>query len=344
MKSCPFCQTEIGELELSCQSCASSVSQNGGRPQVANIAPSPEGLAESYETWLLRGRNFLSTGQLEEACQVLREAVKRSRVLDNPQEKEIEARKLLAEALEKLGKTPEAADQYRIMAQEADSSPLREHWLKKSQDLLAASSIGFEQLFKKEEFRDLLEQEIRYLPLYCKGCKRLLAEAEVYGFRKGFTEEVRCWCGIIARPLAKEETRKQVLNSDGEKQRSSAIKIAAGQLDYGKKQSTACFLAFTTGWCGGHKFYLGEATAGWIYLFWFWTLVPLLLSIYEGIVLCQMAAVTFNMTYNLDLVLSMTMPEGGSSAQKAGAELFSLDSESARNEEVANNGTGRKEV
>ena len=286
----------------------------------------------------------MEANNFEEACSALREAVKRSRVLDEAQEKEIEARRMLAEALERLGKAPEAADQYRIIAQESNSAPLREHWLKKSQDLLAGgSSSGFDSLFKKEEFRLLLDEEVRYVPLYCSGCKRLLAEAEVYGFRRGLGADVRCWCGTEARPLAKEDGRHVAALSSGESlsssQRALAIQVAGKELTGGKSRSTACVLALVSGWCGGHKFYLGETMAGWIYLFWFWTLVPLLLSLYEAILLMQMTLVSFNMTYNLDLILHSTIPEEESTTP-ARLDVFSLES----GEEVAQNGTGRKEV
>lgn len=346
MKFCPQCNNELEDFELSCHGCGQSLSHNKA-PLVTDIAPSREELSESYRSWLNRGQECLNSNNMEEACNALREAIKRSRVLDEPHKREIEARKLLAEALEKLGKDPEAADQYRIMAQEEDNDLLKEHWLKKSQDLLASSSsLEFDKLFKKEEFRDLLEEEVRYVPLYCSGCKRLLSEAEVYGFRRGLGEQVRCWCGIESRPVVKEDRRHMQAYLAGQTisngQRAQAIQIAGRELEGAKRRSTAALLALLTGWCGGHKFYLGETMSGWIYLFWCWTLVPLLLSLYEAMLLSQMSLVSFNMTYNLTAILAEIFPEENNIQAKV--DVFSLELGEQENQEMAQNGTSGKEV
>jgi TM2 domain-containing membrane protein YozV len=345
MKSCPNCKTAVEPLEKDCHSCGLVLA--GDTPEIAAIAPSKEELQESYCSWLARGKDCIANDSLDEACNALREAIKRSRLLENPLENEIESRRLLAEALERMGKAPEAADQYRIIAQDASSPPLREHWLKKSQDLLASSTVSFDELFKREEFRPLMDAEVRYVPLYCSGCHRLLAEAEVYGFRRGAGNAVHCWCGIDSRPVAKLDGHNLVAYKTGQAlsntQRARAIQIASGDLPLGKRRNAAVSLALLLGWCGGHKFYLGETVAGWIYLFWFWTLVPFLLSLYEALVLSQMSLVTFNMTYNLDLVLSQIIPEEQDSPAKI--DVFSLDqSEGLASHEVANNGTSRKEM
>lgn len=328
MKQCPQCKTECELFELSCHACGAAVS-NEQAPLVHNSPPSKEELLEGYKSWLERGIEAQKAGNLEEAVNALREAVKRSRVLVDPQEKEITARKHLAEVLEKLGKIPEAADQYRIISQESGTPGLREHWLKKSQDLLASSHLPFDDLFKKEEFRPFLIEELRYVPLYCSGCKRLFTEAETFSVRREMNDTVRCWCGVDDKPIAKDdakhsvalEQRAKAMNSG---QRAKAIHIAGGELAGGKIQSTACLLALALGWCGGHKFYLGESVAGWIYLLWFWTLVPLLLSLYEAMLLSQMSLTTFNMTYNLDVILlKIISPEGKSETERS--DVFSLE-------------------
>lgn len=327
MKPCPECKSELEPFEIICHSCGQKVSKEIALTVKDNVLPKEE-LSESYLSWLERGKDCLAKNNLEEACIALREAVIRSRLPDASLESEIETRKLLAEVLEKLGKVPEAAEQYRFMAQEATTPPLREHWLKKSQDLLASSSVAFDELFKKVEFRPLLDEEVRYVPLYCSGCRRLLAEAEVYGFRRGLGTNVHCWCGINSRPVARLDARHIAALQSGlamsSNQRARAIQIAGTELNQAKKRSTACLLALATGWCGGHKFYLGETVAGWIYLFWFWTLVPLLLSLYEALILSQMTLVTFNMTYNLDVILSQILPEGQYAPAKL--DVFSLES------------------
>lgn len=345
MKACPECQAELEDFEIACHKCG-QVTSSQTSIHISDIAPSKTELSEGYQSWMRRSRECIETGSLDEASNALREAIKRSRVLDDPLEKEIEARKCLAEVLERLGKAPEAADQYRIIAQESSSPALREHWLKKSQDLLASSSLSFDELFKKEDFRLLLDEEIRYVPLYCKGCKRLLAEAEVYGFRRGLSPEVRCWCGTADRPVAKDDARHAAAVNAGlsmsSTERARAIQIAGVDLDSGKKKSTAFLLALFLGWCGAHKFYLGERMSGWIYVFWFWTFVPLLLSMYEALTLAQMSLVSFNMTYNLDVILTIIIPDEQTGEAKL--DVFSLDSNDDTSPEVAQNGTSRKEM
>lgn len=50
-----------------------------------------------------------------------------------------------------------------------------------------------------------------------------------------------------------------------------------------KSRMSAALLAFTLGWAGGHKFYLGQSGQGILYLLFFWTGLPLIISIAEGI-------------------------------------------------------------
>lgn len=317
MKPCPNCQTLHEPNELSCRTC--------GKSAISDTAPSKSELQESYRTSMERGRDLLLQANWDEAVAALRDAVKLSRMLEHAEPREIAARKMLGQALEKQGKIPEAADQYRIIAQITSDEILREVWLKKSQDLVASSNLSFDLLFKKEDFRPLLEEEVRYVPLYCCGCKRLLAEAEVYGFRRGFSETVQCWCGIHDRPLAKADANHQRSLEEIRHRRglrSRAIEVASRQLVGGRNRNTACLLAVFGGFVGAHKFYLGDRVLGWIYVIWCWTLVPLLLSLYEAVVLWHMSAVSFNMTYNLDLVLMDILPEDND--KEAKLDVFSL--------------------
>lgn len=325
MKSCTNCQTQLEMWEVACHSCGNALSDEAPL-SVSNVAPAKEELEEAYKSWLNEGKQALAKGQFEEAANCLREAVKRSRVLDDAHENEIEARQSLAEALEKLNKLQEAADQFRIISQETKDSTLKELWLKKSQDLVASSSsLPYELLFQKEEFRVLVEDEKRFVPLYCPGCKRLLAEAEVYGFRRGLASVVRCWCGSEGMPLAKQDAKhsravQESKNPTG--QRAKAVAVASRNLVGGKSKTTAALYALFLGWAGGHKFYLGENTAGCIYFMWFWTLIPFLISIYEAILLFEMSVVTFNMTYNIELVIAQVEPE---EKQPAKMDVFSME-------------------
>lgn len=327
MNPCPKCTTSVEPWQINCHSCGTQLLRESP-PHVADVAPPKAELEEAYRSWFEKGRAALKDSQLEEAANCLREAIKRSRPLDMAMEKEIAARKTLAEALERLNKLQEAADQYRIISQEAPSEELRERWLKKSQDLVASSSaLPYELLFQKEEFRALQPEEVRVVPLYCVGCKRLLAEAEVYAFRRGISPTVRCWCGVEGRPLAKQDAKHSralmEYKSNGGGQRARAIAVASKELPDGKKKSRAALLALATGWIGGHKFYLGETTAGWIYALWFWTFIPFLVSLYEAIVLIEMSVTTFNMTYNIDLVLALVEPPEEKGTAKM--DVFSME-------------------
>lgn len=293
MHFCAECRTSLTSNNQTCPVCA---------PSIADRAPTPGELAKIYSGWLERGKEALNSEAGETAVISFREAVRCSRTLPEPDNREIESRLLLAQALEKANKAPEAADQYRIIAQATLCPEMHEAWLKRSQDLMAASThLTFEVLFKNELFRSPTNEEGRYLSLYCAGCKRLFAETEIYEFRHGGAKGINCWCGTEREPVVKDEKPKDTDSTFG--QRTKALIIADSVLPGGKKQFTACLLALFSGFCGGHKFYLNEPVTGWIYLLWSWTLIPLALSFYEFLILARMTTLNFNMTYNLDLVL-----------------------------------------
>lgn len=60
----------------------------------------------------------------------------------------------------------------------------------------------------------------------------------------------------------------------------------------------AVLLIFFLGAFGIHKFYLGENTAGILYLIFFWTGIPAILSIFDLIALVLMSEEDFNRKYN----------------------------------------------
>lgn len=55
-----------------------------------------------------------------------------------------------------------------------------------------------------------------------------------------------------------------------------------------KNQTVAAFLAFFLGGAGAHKFYLGRIGQGVIYAIFFWTWIPAILGIIEGIIIANM--------------------------------------------------------
>lgn len=56
----------------------------------------------------------------------------------------------------------------------------------------------------------------------------------------------------------------------------------------GRNRTVAALLAFLFGWIGIHKFYLGQMTAGIVYLVFCWTTIPFFLGIIDGIILLGM--------------------------------------------------------
>jgi TM2 domain-containing membrane protein YozV len=54
--------------------------------------------------------------------------------------------------------------------------------------------------------------------------------------------------------------------------------------DSSKDRATAGILAILLGWIGAHKFYLGETGLGILYLCFFWTGIPAIVGLIEGII------------------------------------------------------------
>jgi TM2 domain-containing membrane protein YozV len=65
-----------------------------------------------------------------------------------------------------------------------------------------------------------------------------------------------------------------------------------------KDKTIAILLVFFLGGIGVHKFYLGETTAGVIYLIFCWTLIPSIIAFFEFIGMLMMSDQTFNARYN----------------------------------------------
>ena len=64
-----------------------------------------------------------------------------------------------------------------------------------------------------------------------------------------------------------------------------------------KSRGTAALLAILLGSIGGHKFYLGKAGAGVLYLLFFWTYVPGIVGFFEGIYYLTMSDEAFTQKY-----------------------------------------------
>lgn len=66
-----------------------------------------------------------------------------------------------------------------------------------------------------------------------------------------------------------------------------------------KKKSVAIFLAFILGSFGVHHFYLGNKGRGVIYLLLSWSLMPLIASLVDALVLMTLTQDQFHSFYNL---------------------------------------------
>lgn len=65
----------------------------------------------------------------------------------------------------------------------------------------------------------------------------------------------------------------------------------------GKSRITAALFAFFLGGFGAHKFYLGQAGKGVLYLVFFWTFIPAILAFIEFILLLTMSDEAFAAKY-----------------------------------------------
>ena len=68
-----------------------------------------------------------------------------------------------------------------------------------------------------------------------------------------------------------------------------------------KQKSTAGILALFLGGLGVHKFYLGKTGMGILYLCFFWTFIPAIVALFEGIGYLTMTEDAFNQKYNFSI-------------------------------------------
>lgn len=75
-----------------------------------------------------------------------------------------------------------------------------------------------------------------------------------------------------------------------------------------RNKSIASLIALFGGWCGLHKFYLGENWAGVTYFVFSWTMIPSAISFFEFFRLIFMSEQTFNAKFNY-YYLTPNVPE-----------------------------------
>ena len=65
-----------------------------------------------------------------------------------------------------------------------------------------------------------------------------------------------------------------------------------------RSKATAGILAILLGGLGNHKFYLGKAGMGILYLLFCWSFIPAIVGFIEGILYLTMSEAVFNAKYN----------------------------------------------
>jgi TM2 domain-containing membrane protein YozV len=89
-----------------------------------------------------------------------------------------------------------------------------------------------------------------------------------------------------------------------------------------KSRTSAILLTFFLGGIGIHKFYLGENSAGILYLLFCWTLIPGLIAFFEFLGLAFMSDTDFNARYNRGIAAGYS--GGAISAKDATSALQDL--------------------
>jgi len=65
-----------------------------------------------------------------------------------------------------------------------------------------------------------------------------------------------------------------------------------------KRKYIASLIALFFGWFGAHRFYIGKPLSGILYLIFFWTTIPLTISIIESIYFLTINNERFERMYN----------------------------------------------
>lgn len=312
MESCPQCKTLLEPWEVTCHACDTVVSLDAV-PIVPDVAYQPELLKEAFQNWFNDGKLDFAQGRFEDAAVDFKEALKRLKGMEGVNEKVLEVRKYLAESLEKAGKPAEAAQQYAILAEAAGAGDLKARCLEKVEQLWQASAdlTPLAEPGSENQFFPLARDEHRFMPLYCWACRRLLNEAVVFGFRRGGTKTIRCFCGFEGQPVAKHDAvyRQALRQARGYTARKSMlIKSASQTFAGGRNKVVAGLLALFLGNFGIHKWYLGERAAGMIYFLFSWTFIPWIVALFEAIHYFAMTQVSWNLNYNVDRVLASIGP------------------------------------
>ncbi len=325
MRSCTDCNINLESWEVACRQCGKVLSP-GSMPTVEQALVSDAGLEESFRQWFERGKSELAALRYEEAVACFQEALRRLRGLEKGREREVKLRSLLAQALENSMKLAEAAQQLDAVAELSESEKERADLSARAAEMrekavdLSLTTTG------EDVYRPLEPGEAKVVPLYCAQCRRLLSEAEGFGFRRAVEEDIRCLCGFQGKPMAKLDAKHQRSLREAKVmlgRKAQLVEAASRDFPKGKNKYVAAALAIVFGDLGVHKFYLGERGAGFVYALFCWTFVPWIFALFEAIEYFSMSKVTFNLSYNIDRVLEAIPAE--TSIGEDHSELFSME-------------------
>lgn len=332
LMTCPGCDTLLEPFQVECHACG-QITQEMEIPYVAQAQPQELELEMSCRDWISKGKMALKMGSLNEAQACFAEAVLRVKGLSNSAKLEVEARKRLAYVCEKSDKKQEAIEQYMALECLTFDKEQKVRFQQRVDALNLAIETRLRESQNFSEFRELASRESRSVPLYCKACKRLLNESEVYEYRRMRSMAGTCVCGFKGTPLARKRPRKATVDmvaieehARQRKKRKTLIEAAAKPREGGRDRTTAIILAVTLGGFGAHKFYLGETLQGYAHVAFCWTLIPILLSWIDAVQLFHMSRVSFNLMYNVEAIIASIPFEAEPKAEEIDhSEVFSME-------------------
>ena len=348
MQLCSACGTVVESWQVACHSCGTQLANRQAPPAVREPS-SKEQVRASFSDWLSQGTALYDAGQFGEAQICFNEALSRVKGLKNSRELEADVRKKLAKTLQKQDKRTEAAEQYLVLSKLLGSGDSK--YQARARELAQSTVDVLSKIGSGAAYRTPTRRESRLVPLYCASCKQLLADAEVYGFRNGKTSFVRCFCGNEVAPLARFDAGNICALSKDEPtlhlaRSQDAEEPASGNATGSRNRNTAITICFLLGWCGGQAFYLGEYFYGAFYSIWFlasWlivflhrsngfdvaacvlSLVPWVAAIFQAIRLTRMSRVSFNLTYNIEEVVSRLPADQANKQVQVSETVFSME-------------------
>jgi TM2 domain-containing membrane protein YozV len=76
-----------------------------------------------------------------------------------------------------------------------------------------------------------------------------------------------------------------------------------------REKIVAVLLAFFLGGFGFHRFYLGQKKLGFVYLLFFWTVVPFIMGVVDALLLLVKHQDDFDLQYNSEYYLGESQPQ-----------------------------------